>query len=115
MNKKEHTIDATGQSLGRLASQIASLLRGKNDAAFAFHQDLVGGQVIVTNIAKMKVTGKKMEQKKYRRYSGYPGGLKSTLMKNISPARRLRLAIQGMLPKNRLQKTFLKKLTIREE
>lgn len=109
-----HTIDATGKVLGRLATEIVTLLRGKHKATFTPNID-DGDIVKVQNINGMKVTGQKMDQKEYHHFTGYPGGYKSLqlgkLMKT-DPADVLRRAVDGMLPKNRLRATFIKRLTI---
>jgi large subunit ribosomal protein L13 len=107
-------VDADGQILGRLATQVASLLRGKHKPTFAPHVDN-GDFVVVVNAEKIRVTGKKPEQKMYYRYSGYPGGLKETsyrLLQQRHPDRVIKFAIKGMLPKNRLGRKLLKKLHI---
>ncbi len=112
MEHKEITIDATGKALGRLASEIAVKLRGKDQANFVYHQDK-GSKVIVENVEKATLSGKKMEQKEYVRYSEYPGGLKKTKAKDMSPAKRLEKAVYGMLPKNKLRNEMMKRLTIK--
>lgn len=112
MERKTHTIDAANKILGRLAVEIAVLLRGKNKPDFASYKD-VGDFVTVKNVGKMTVSGKKMEQKKYYRYSGYPGGLKETSLKVIfekRPEEVLRTAVSGMLPKNKLRAVQIKRL-----
>lgn len=114
MKRETHIIDATNKILGRLASQIASLLRGKHKKNFHPAKD-VGDFVIVKNVQRMRVTGKKMEQKKYYRHSGYPGGLKEKSLKTLfleNPAEVLRKAVLGMLPKNKLRKKQIKRLKI---
>lgn len=107
-------IDATDRVLGRLATQIATLLRGKHKPTFTPSMD--GGDfVIVVNCEKIKVTGRKEEQKVYYRHSGYPGGLKATPYKMMlakHPDRILRLAVKNMLPKSRLGRQQLGKLRI---
>jgi len=113
MERQTHTIDATNKVLGRLASVIAQLLRGKHKPDFAPHKD-EGDFVVVKNADKVKITGKKMEQKKYYRYSGYPGGLKELPLKKLfarDPNEVLREAVLGMLPKNRLRAKMIKRLT----
>jgi len=108
-------IDATNQSLGRLASKVASILRGKTSPKFQPYI-LSSGKVLVENARKIKLTGKKMEQKKYYHYSGYPGGLKEKKVKDIfqkNPSEVLRRAVWGMLPKNRLRKEMIKNLEIK--
>ncbi|MBI2003759.1 MAG: 50S ribosomal protein L13 [Parcubacteria group bacterium] len=105
-------IDATGQSLGRLASRIALILRGKTSPKFQPHI-LSGEKVVVQNVEKVKMTGRKMEQKKYYHYSGYPGGLSEKKVKDVfqeNPSEVLRRAVFGMLPKNRLRKEMIKNL-----
>lgn len=107
-------IDAKDQTLGRLATQIAVLLRGKHKPTFAPHMD-VGDFVIVVNAGKIRVTGNKMETKMYYRHSGYPGGLKAISLRDQLaryPDRVIRLAVRGMLPKNSLGRQQLKKLKI---
>ena len=114
MERKTHAIDATGKVLGRLASQIAILLQGKHKPNFVPYQDR-GDFVIVKNVAQIKLTGKKIEQKKYYRHSGYLGHLKEIPMKKIlakNPGEVLRRVVSGMLPKNRLRKIRLKRLKI---
>lgn len=114
ITRKEIIIDASQQSLGRLASKIASLLMGKHRLDYTYHQDK-GDTVIVKNIEKIKWTGKKIEQKKYYSHSGYPGGLKIRKLKDLwkkKPKDVLRRAVAHMLPKNRLQKERIKRLKI---
>jgi len=114
LSTKWYIIDAQGQTLGRLASKISNILRGKNKATYIPNMDN-GSSVIVTNASKINVTGKKKQKKTYYRYSGYPGGLKSTTLDKLlekHPDRVIRFAVKGMLPKNKLQKVFLKKLRI---
>jgi large subunit ribosomal protein L13 len=109
-----YVVDASGQVLGRLATQIATLLRGKHKPTFTPHLD--GGDfVIVTNAEKIRVTGRKADQKVYYRHTGYPGGLKMTsykMMREKHPDRILRQAVKGMLPKNRLGRRLMTKLKI---
>jgi large subunit ribosomal protein L13 len=109
-----YVVDASGQVLGRLATQIATLLRGKHKPTFTPHLD--GGDfVVVTNAEKIRVTGRKAEQKVYYRHTGYPGGLKMTsykMMREKHPDRILRQAVKGMLPKNRLGRRLMTKLKI---
>jgi large subunit ribosomal protein L13 len=107
-------VDATGQVLGRLASQIAARLRGKHLPTFTPHVDL-GDFVVVINAEKVRLTGKKWDQKIYRRHSGYMGGLKETSARKMlqeHPERLIYYAVKGMLPKNRLGRKLLKKLKI---
>ena len=107
-------VDATGKTLGRLATQIADTLRGKRKPEYTPHCD-VGDFVIVVNAEKVRVTGNKREQKRYYRHSGYPGGLRSRTLNDMlerRPEEVLRLAVKGMLPRNRLGRAQLRKLKI---
>ncbi|MEF2145545.1 MAG: 50S ribosomal protein L13 [Desulfovibrionaceae bacterium] len=107
-------VDATDKILGRLATEITNRLRGKHKPEFSAHMDN-GDFVVVVNAEKIKVTGRKMEQKRYYKHSGFPGGLKSKTMgemMNIRPENVLRQAIRGMLPKTRIARQQLKKLKI---
>lgn len=107
-----HEIDATNQSLGRLASKLALILSGKTSPKFQAYI-LSEDKVIVSNVGKIKFTGRKFNQKKYFHYSGYPGGLSEKMMKDIfekNPNEVLRRAVLGMLPKNRLRKEMIKNL-----
>jgi large subunit ribosomal protein L13 len=112
MKRETHIIDANNKVLGRLASEIAILLRGKNKPDFAPYKD-IGDNVLVKNVEKLKFTGKKMEQKKYYRHSGYLGGLKEMPLKKLfkeNPKEVLRKAVWGMLPKNKLRAKMIKRL-----
>lgn len=107
-------VDADGAILGRLATQIASTLRGKHKATFAPHLD-TGDAVVVVNAAKIKVTGKKLQDKAYVRHSGYPGGFKSETLERLlerRPEEVIRRAVRGMLPQNRLGDQMARKLYI---
>jgi large subunit ribosomal protein L13 len=107
-------VDANGQNLGRLATQIADLLRGKRKPTYTPHVD-VGDFVVVVNAEKIAVTGNKLEQKRYWRHSGYPGGIRSrTLGEQLErrPEEVIRKAVKGMLPRNRLARQQLRKLKI---
>jgi len=107
-------VDADGQTLGRLASRIAAILRGKHKPQFSPSVD-VGDFVVVVNAERIRVTGRKMEQKKYYRHSGYPGGLyEKTLAVQLEqhPTRVIKLAVRGMLPRTRLGRNMLKKLKV---
>jgi large subunit ribosomal protein L13 len=109
-----YLVDADGQTLGRLATQIAETLRGKNKPAYTPHVD-TGDFVIVVNAEKIQVTGNKLDEKRYYRHSGYPGGLRSrTLREQLDrrPTEVLRTAVKGMLPKNRLARQQITKLKI---
>jgi len=105
-------IDAADKTLGRIATQVANLLMGKHKPLYAPHID-TGDYVVVINAAKVKVTGKKTEQKIYYRHSGYPGGLKSQRFEEFfgkDPGRVIELAVKGMLPHNSLGRAMFKKL-----
>ena len=109
-----YVVDAQDYVLGRLASNIASILRGKNKPAFAPHQDL-GDFVVVINAEKVKLTGRKVEQKTYFRHSGYPGGAKTVSFREMiekHPERVIENAVRLMLPKNTLGRNMLKKLKV---
>ena len=109
-----YVVDAEGQTLGRLASRIADTLRGKGKPQYTPHVD-TGDFVIVVNAEKIHVTGNKLDQKRYIRHSGYPGGLRSrTLREQLErrPEEVLRMAVKGMLPKNRLARKQINKLKI---
>jgi len=109
-----YVVDASGQVLGRLASRIATILQGKHKPIYTPHVD-TGDFVIVTNAAKVRVTGKKLEQKEYRRYSGYPGGLHYRRLADLlrtHPERVIELAVRRMLPKTKLGRAMYKKLKV---
>ena len=116
IDRKKHEIDATGKTLGRLASEIAQLLRGKHKPSWDPSLDC-GDSVEVLNVDKLKVTGNKMDGKIYYRHSGYPGGIKKrTLAERISKkgyAEVLHSTVRGMLPNNKLRKQMLKRLTFK--
>jgi large subunit ribosomal protein L13 len=114
IKREWHVIDASGQTLGRLASEVARLLRGKHKPIYVPHLD-TGDYVIVINADKIRVTGNKVEQKLYYRHSGYPGALKSTSlaeMMKTQPTRVIEHAVRGMLPKNPLGRAMFKKLKV---
>jgi len=115
VERKWYVIDADGKTLGRLATQIASILRGKHKPIYTPHVD-TGDYVIVVNAEKIHLTGKKLQDKKYYRHSGYPGGLKvrtaAELLSSGRPERVLKLAVWGMLPHNRLGRKMFKKLKV---
>jgi large subunit ribosomal protein L13 len=114
VERRWHLIDAEGQTLGRLATEISRILRGKNKPQYTPHID-TGDFVVVVNAEKVNVTGAKAEQKVYRRHTGYPGGLKETsykVMLERKPTEILRRAVRGMMPKTRLGRKQLKKLKI---
>jgi large subunit ribosomal protein L13 len=114
IERQWYLVDAKNQVLGRLASHVARILRGKHKPIFAPHVD-TGDHVIIINAERIRVTGKKAQQKRYKRYSGYPSGLKETVYEEMlakHPERILEHAIKGMLPKNRLGRKMFKKLRI---
>jgi large subunit ribosomal protein L13 len=109
-----YLVNAEGKTLGRLASEIANVLRGKHKPIYTPHLDC-GDYVIVVNADKVRVTGRKLDQKVYYRHSGYPGGIKSISLKDQlqkHPERVLEAAVRGMLPKNPLGRKMLKKLKV---
>ncbi len=111
---KWHLMDANGKTLGRLATRIAILLRGKHKTIFTPHVD-AGDFVIVVNAAKVALTGKKWKEKLYIHHSGYPGGLKSIsaeMVRAKKPERLITMAVQGMLPKTKLGRKMIKKLKV---
>jgi len=113
--RKTHQIDATGQTVGRLASKIAPILRGKNKPQYQPHLDL-GDIVEIKNIGKLKFTGKKLEQKEYYHVTGYIGGLKTKKMGEVyekNPGEVLHKAVREMLPPTRLRPGMLKRLIIK--
>lgn len=114
MKRTTHTIDAAGKPLGRLASEIAQILRGKNKPEFQPHLDC-GDSVVVINAQAVKVTGKKATQKVYYKHTQFPGGIKTVLLKDLksnNPARLLQMTVRGMLPDIKLRKEMMKRLTI---
>jgi large subunit ribosomal protein L13 len=114
VQQRWYLVDAEGQTLGRLATRIADTLRGKTKAEYTPHVD-TGDFVVVVNAEKIAVTGKKLDEKLYRRHSGYPGGLRQrTLREQLErrPEEVLRTAVKGMLPRNRLARTQINKLKI---
>ncbi len=112
-----YTIDATNKSLGRLASEVASILMGKNDASFV-RNAVSGNTVTVTNASKLKQDPRKLDTKVYKSFSGYPGGLKLSSMEHVSKQKGWSFivsnAVKGMLPDNKLKKDMMKNLTITE-
>ncbi|MBD0349484.1 MAG: 50S ribosomal protein L13 [Thermoleophilia bacterium] len=114
VERRWYVVDAEGQTLGRLATEIADVLRGKRKPEYTPHVD-TGDFVVVVNAEKISVTGKKLDEKVYRRHSGYPGGLRErTLREQLDrrPTEVLRRAVKGMLPRNRLSRAQLRKLRI---
>jgi large subunit ribosomal protein L13 len=109
-----YVVDAEGKTLGRLATQIANVLRGKTKPTYTPHVD-VGDFVVVVNAEKITVTGKKLEDKRYWRHSGYPGGIRSRTLGELlesRPEEVIRKAVKGMLPRNRLARQQLRKLKV---
>lgn len=114
VQRKWYVIDAEGKPLGRLASEVAKILRGKNKPTYTPHVD-TGDHVIVVNASKVVLTGKKLDQKLYRHHSLYPGGLKETLARHMmerKPERVVELAVKGMLPHNSLGRAMYRKLKV---
>jgi len=114
IQRKWYVVDAEGQTLGRLASEVAKVLRGKNKPQYTPFLD-TGDYVIVVNAAKLVLTGNKLDQKVYRYHTGYPGGLKEVKYRNMmqnKPERVFELAVRGMLPKNALGRAMYKKLKV---
>jgi large subunit ribosomal protein L13 len=114
IERRWHVIDASGQTLGKLATQVANLLMGKHKSIYTPHMD-TGDFVIVLNATKVKVTGKKPKQKTYYRHSGYPGGIKAETYEDLMadhPTRVIEHAVKGMLPHNRLGRAMYKKLKV---
>mgnify|MGYP000813280467 CR=1 FL=1 len=114
IERKWYVVDATGYTLGRLASEVAKVLRGKNKPQFTPHVD-TGDYVIVVNADKIKVTGKKMDQKIYYNHSDYVGGMKETTLKEMlakHPERVIEHAVKGMLPKGPLGRSMMTKLHV---
>ena len=114
IERKWYVVDATGYTLGRLSSEIAKVLRGKNKPTFTPHVD-TGDYVIVTNADQIKVTGKKLDQKIYYNHSDYVGGMKETDLKTMiakKPEKVIELAVKGMLPKGPLGRKMIKKLFV---
>jgi large subunit ribosomal protein L13 len=114
LNKKWYVADAQEAVLGRLSARIAAILRGKHKAIYTPHTD-TGDYVIVINASKVRLTGNKLQQKTYERYSGYPGGLRSVPAHTLlatKPEEIIKLSVRGMLPKNALGRKMLKKLKV---
>ena len=114
VDRRWYLVDADGKTLGRLATQIADTLRGKTKPEYTPHVD-TGDFVVVVNAEKIAVTGKKLDDKRYYRHSGYPGGIRSRSLReqlDRRPTEVLRLAVKGMLPRNRLARAQLNKLKI---
>ena len=114
IERKWYVVDAEGQTLGRLAAEVAKVLRGKNKPQFTPHVD-TGDYVIIVNADKIKVTGKKLEQKIYYNHSDYVGGMRETTLKEMlakKPERVIELAVKGMLPKGPLGRSMYTKLFV---
>ena len=114
IERKWYVVDATGYTLGRLASEVAKVLRGKNKPIFTPHMDC-GDYVIVVNAEKIKVTGKKLDQKIYYNHSDYVGGMRETTLREMmakKPEKVVELAVKGMLPKGHLGRSMITKLHV---
>jgi len=114
VERKWYVVDATDQTLGRLATRIASILRGKHKVEFTPHED-VGDFVVVVNAEKIKVTGRKLDQKVYYHHTGYPGGIKGITLRRqleLHPERVIESAVKGMLPRGPLARRQFKKLKV---
>ncbi|MBN2935123.1 MAG: 50S ribosomal protein L13 [Clostridia bacterium] len=114
VERKWYVIDAEDKTLGKIASEVASILRGKKKPIYTPHVD-TGDYVIVINAEKVRVTGKKEEQKIYKSHSGYPGGLKETTLRELrakKPEEIIRHAVKGMMPKGKLGRQMFKKLKV---
>ncbi|MGB2705835.1 MAG: 50S ribosomal protein L13 [Candidatus Omnitrophota bacterium] len=114
VKREWYLVDAKDRVLGRLATQVASLLKGKHKVAYSPHVDM-GDGVVVVNSEKIRVTGKKPQQKMYKRFSGYPGGLKLEKFESLfkrRPHEVIRHAVKGMLPKNKLGRRMIKRLKL---
>ncbi len=114
VQREWYVVDAAGQTLGRLATRVATMLRGKHKPIFSPSVD-TGDYVVIVNAAKIHVTGRKMDQKIYYRHSQYPGGLKEITLRNLlhkHPTRVIEHAVRGMLPKTKLGRQMIKKLKV---
>ena len=114
VERKWYVVDAESKTLGRLSTEVASILRGKHKPTFTPHVD-TGDHVIILNASKIELTGKKMSDKLYHRHTGHPGGLKTRNaqeMRDTRPEKMLELAVKGMLPKNSLGRKMIKKLHV---
>jgi large subunit ribosomal protein L13 len=114
IKREWRVVDADGQTLGRLATRVATLLRGKHRVTFSTHID-TGDPVIVLNASKIKVTGRKLQAKQYVRHSGYPGGMRTESLERLlarRPEEVIRRAVRGMVPQNRLGEQMMRKLHV---
>jgi len=114
VTRQWYVVDAEGQTLGRLSTEIANRLRGKHKASFTPHVD-TGDYVVVINAEKVKVTGRKTQDKMYYHHTGFPGGIKSISFEKLvdkAPERIIEAAVKGMMPKNKLSRAMLAKLKI---
>jgi large subunit ribosomal protein L13 len=114
ITRKWFVVDADGKTLGRLASEIARILKGKHKPIYSPHLD-VGDYVVVVNAERVAVTGRKMDQKMYYRHTGYPGGIRESNLRDLlarHPTYAVKFAVRGMLPKNRLGRKMIRKLKI---
>ena len=117
IKRQWHVIDAEGLILGRLSTEVATLLRGKHKAMWAPHVD-TGDHVVVINAEKLALTPRKLKDKMYHRHSGYPGGMRKTQLKDVmekNPAKAIEHAVYSMLPKNRQRKDRMKRLKIKND
>ena len=113
-DRKWYVVDATDQVLGRMATQVAMILRGKHKPEYSPHLDH-GDHIVIINADKIRVTGRKTDKKSYTRYTGYPGGLRTVMLQTLlkdKPERVIIHAVKGMLPKNRLGRKLIKKLKV---
>ncbi|MBC8414453.1 MAG: 50S ribosomal protein L13 [Nitrospira sp.] len=114
VDRKWYVVDADDQVLGRLASQVATVLRGKHKATFTPHTD-TGDFIVIVNAGRVRLTGNKMQQKAYYHHTGYPGGIRKEMVKDIlkdKPERVIESAVRGMLPKNKLGRQLFSKLKV---
>ena len=114
IQREWRVVDANGATLGRLATQVAAILRGKHKASFSPHLD-TGDAVVIVNASKIRVTGKKLTDKMYVRHSGYPGGFRAESLEKLlsrRPEEVIRRAVRGMLPQNRLGEQMIRKLHV---
>ena len=114
---KNHIIDASGKTIGRLGTQVARLLQGKNHAGYRPNLDC-GDSVVVTNLEKIRFTGHKISQKTYFKFSGYPGGIRRDSLRDLwakDPSEVLRLVVKQMLPAHSMRRAWLKRLNVRRQ
>jgi large subunit ribosomal protein L13 len=114
IQREWRVVDASGATLGRLATEVAAILRGKHKPSFSPHLDM-GDPVVIVNASKIRVTGKKLTDKMYERHSGYPGGFRAESLEKLlsrRPEEVIRRAVRGMLPQNRLGEQMIRKLHV---